>query len=148
MLRRSIISLATIAALAMTVPEGAFAAGHPGGHGPSGGHFAGGGPRFGGGAPRFGGGAPHVGGPGGGRFVGGRGFSPGYGPGYYYGGGPDYGGYPPDYGYYDPGYGYYEPESDYGAAAALGAIAIISGIVGSHLYHRHCWLHHGRRLCR
>jgi hypothetical protein len=125
-----IITLATITALAVTVSGGAFAAGHgsSGGHG---GHFAGAAHFAGGGGPHF---VGH-----GGRFIGGGGYGPGYAPGYYYGGG-DYYGYPPDYGYY------YEP--DYGAAAALGVLSIISGIMGSHLYHHHCWLHHGRRFCR
>jgi hypothetical protein len=129
MLRRFIISLAAIAALAVTMPGGAFAAGH-GGHGHPG-HSVGGG--------------RHFGGPG--RFVGSRGYHPGYAPGYYYGGG--YGYYPPDYGYYyPPDYGYYY-EPDYGAAMALGIMSMISGMMASHLYHHHhCWLHHGRRVCR
>jgi hypothetical protein len=132
MLRRSIIALAAIAALSTTMPEGAFAAGR-GGH-VAGGHFSGGGGHFAGG--HFGGG--HF--AGGGRFIGGRGFHGGYGRGYYGGGGYYYGGYP-------GGYGYYEP--DYGAAAALGVMSIISGIMASHLYYHHrCWRHHGHRVCR
>jgi len=138
MLRRFIIALATIAALAMPLPGGAFAAGRGGHGGPGHGGHGGGGHGL-----HFGGGGRHFAGPG--RFVGGRGFHHGYAPGYYYGGG--YGYYPPDYDYYPPDYGYYY-EPDYGAAMAFGIIGMISGIMASHLYHHHCWLHHGRRLCR
>ncbi len=125
MLRRFIIALSAIAALGMLAPGDAFAAGHGHGHGGHAGHFVGGGRHFAG--------------------PGGRGFHRGYAPGYYYGGGY----YPPDYGYYyPPDYGYYY-EPDYGAAMALGIMSMITGIMASHLYrHHHCWLHHGRRVCR